>query len=653
MFYSRAMTEIELIIPAKDLMAVTKTISGQGIFHQIDSAYLSSGKESVTTHSWQEKATAYSSLERRIQSILLALNIDEGLPPKTDFETMIDLETVRPTVDAIEQEVKWATEQFATYNKKVEQIEGYIHQLEPVADIEVNISGLNKQHQFLFSMLGTIPTANMERLQTSLSRIPFVFLPLRQDPHNSVVWLAGTQNNNDILERAARSAYLNPLSLPEDYQGTPAEIIKMLQTDRQQTLKNIDEGKSILSRLGETHKSKLQALLWDVRASRLLTDAIVHYGQLRYTYVIVGWAPTDIIESFTQQVKRASKEALIETYPILRADGKQDTPVALFNPRLLRPFQLLVTTYARPLYGEIDPTPLIAVVFPVLFGAMFGDVGQGLVLAGLGWLLTSRRVKSMQGMAGLGPIVTACGLMATLFGFLYGSFFGFETVLTPIWMRPTEQIMTILIIAIAGGVVLLSVGFLISIFNAFKQRDWGKLFFDHYGLAGLVLYWSLVGLAAGALIPNMPVPAVVFIPFAVIGGLAVMASEPLKHLVAGHHPLIEEGIATFAFMAFFEVFETLISFLSNSLSFVRVGAFAVAHGTLSAVFFILAELVSPGHGIGYWIVFLIGNVFIVGFEGLIVGIQTMRLSYYEIFGKFFMGGGKRFEPFTLRPLENE
>ena len=232
MFFPRAMTEIELIVPSRDLLAVTKTISGQGVFHQIDSAYLSSGKEAPAASSWQEKATSYSSLERRIQSILLALNIDESQPHRGDFESMVDLETVRPIVDGIEQEVKRATEQLTANTKKVEQIEGYIRQLEPVADIEVNISALNKQRRFLFSMLGTIPTANMERLQTSLSRIPFVFLPLRQDPHNAVVWLAGTQNNTDILERAARSAYLNPLNLPEDYHGTSAVIIKTLHIDR-------------------------------------------------------------------------------------------------------------------------------------------------------------------------------------------------------------------------------------------------------------------------------------------------------------------------------------------------------------------------------------------------------------------------------------
>jgi V/A-type H+-transporting ATPase subunit I len=112
---------------------------------------------------------------------------------------------------------------------------------------------------------------------------------------------------------------------------------------------------------------------------------------------------------------------------------------------------------------------------------------------------------------------------------------------------------------------------------------------------------------------------------------------------------VESGLGTYAIQAFFELFETAISFLSNSLSYVRVGAFAVAHAGLSGVIFILAEMVSPGKGIGYWIVVALGNLFIVGFEGLIVGIQTMRLEYYEFFSKFFTGGGMRYEPIALRP----
>ena len=97
-----------------------------------------------------------------------------------------------------------------------------------------------------------------------------------------------------------------------------------------------------------------------------------------------------------------------------------------------------------------------------------------------------------------------------------------------------------------------------------------------------------------------------------------------------------------------ELFETVISFLSNSLSYVRVGAFAIAHVVLSSVVFLLADMLSPVHGVGYWLVVSIGNIGIVVYEGLIVGIQAMRLSYYEFFSKFFTGGGMRFEPLSLR-----
>jgi V/A-type H+-transporting ATPase subunit I len=134
---------------------------------------------------------------------------------------------------------------------------------------------------------------------------------------------------------------------------------------------------------------------------------------------------------------------------------------------------------------------------------------------------------------------------------------------------------------------------------------------------------------------------------AILAGLAIMFSSVLIRLVEGERPLVEGGMATYAIQAPMELFETVISFLSNSLSYVRVGAFAIAHVVLSSVVFLLAELLSPGHGIGYWIIVSFGNLGIVMYEGLIVGIQAMRLSYYEFFSKFFTGGGLRFEPLTL------
>jgi len=651
MFFSKSMSELELIVPSKDLLGVMKILSGHGVFHQADSSYPTLDSESGSSNVWQEKASAYSALERRVQIVLQTLGIVESQPVSADFQDVVELEAVTPTFERIETEVKQTSDRLTEENKHLEQLESTLRQLEPVVDINLDISSLHNSH-ILYSTLGIMPAANVDRLQTSLARVPHVFLTLRADSKNPVVWLAGSRVNADVLERAARSAYLNALNLPENYKGTPDEIIKSVRKEIDLGQQKISELKTALTHLAEAHKDQLLGLLWQIHASRLLADAILRFGQLRHTYVIVGWTPTDDLEELIHRLKLASKEMLIETIPTHRHGDNQNVPVALQNSKFLRPFQMLVTTYARPKYGELDPTWLIALTFPLLFGAMFGDVGHGLLLALFGVLISSRKVKMLNSLASLGGLITICGLAATLFGFLYGSFFGFEDVLPALWLVPSKDPLPILGIAIGAGVVLLTIGFLIGIFNAYISRNWGRLFFDHNGIAGFVLYWSLLGLLASKL-GRLSISPTIFIVLAVVAGMAIMFSEVLKHLVEGQRPLIEGGLGTYAVQAPMELFEAVISLLSNSLSYVRIGAFAIAHGVLSSVIFILALLVSSPHGIGYWIVVAIGNVFIVGFEGLIVGIQTMRLEYYEFFSKFFTGGGMRFEPLTLTSAKEE
>jgi len=651
MFFPKAMSELELIVPSGDLLGVMKILSGHGVFHQADSSYPAFESDSGSPDSWQEKAAVYAGLERRVQIVLQTLGIAENRPASADFKDLVDPDAVNPTLEKIETEVKQTSDQLADNRKRVEQLEGTVRQLEPVVDIEFDISSLRDSH-ILYSTLGTMPAANVDRLQTSLARVPHVFLTLRDDPKNPVVWLIGSLANKDILERAARSAYLNPISLPEDYAGTPQEIIKYLQNEIEIGQRNLGELKTTLDHSAEAYKDQLLNLFWSIHASRILADAVVRFGRLRHTYVIVGWTPTEDLDELLHRLKLASKEILIETIPTNRYGENQNVPVALQESKFLRPFQMLVTTYARPRYGELDPTWLIALTFPLLFGAMFGDVGHGLLLALFGVLISSRKIKMLSSLTSLGGLITICGLAATFFGFLYGSFFGFEDVLTALWLVPSKDPLPILGIAIGAGVLLLTIGFLIGIFNAFISRNWGRLLFDHNGVAGFVLYWSLLGLLASKL-GKLPLSPIIFILLSVIAGLVIMFSEVLKHLIEGQRPLIEGGLGTYAVQAPMELFEAVISLLSNSLSYVRIGAFAIAHGVLSSVIFILALLVSSPHGVGYWIVVVIGNVFIVGFEGLIVGIQTMRLEYYEFFSKFFTGGGMRFEPLTLTTSKEE
>jgi len=278
---------------------------------------------------------------------------------------------------------------------------------------------------------------------------------------------------------------------------------------------------------------------------------------------------------------------------------------------------------------------------------MFGDVGQGALLALFGGVIMSRKIKPLRGLAGLGGLILACGLFAIIFGFIYGSIFGVEDILPALWLRPIQNITTVLITAIIAGVVLLNVGFILNLVNASIGRDWPRLLLGQNGLVGYILYLSLIGLLLSFVIKGFPIPRLVFVITAGIAGFVVMFSELGHRLMANHRPLLEGGLATFMIQSFFELFETLIGFMSNTLSYVRVGAFAVAHAGLSAVIFLLAGLVSASHGVGYWIVVTLGTLFIVGFEGLIIGIQTMRLEYYEFFSKFFTGGGLLYKPLNV------
>lgn len=663
MFFPREMTEVELIVPSKDLVAVAKVLSGRGVFHQVDSTYL--GLESLGPSAWQEKAGNYSALERRIQTIMQSLGLPEEYPAKTSADSIVEFDAVRPSVDRIDEEVKATSDQLVSEKKRLELLETQLHQLEPIADVKVEVGTL-RDSSYMHSILGILPAANIGRLQTSLGRVPHVFFTLREDSQKPVVWILGPKSNSDILDRAAKSAYLTPLSLPDEFSGTPQQITEQLKKGIEAATKKISELEANIGKLAATHNNELQKLLWEVHISRVMADAIVRFGQLRHTYVVVGWVPTTELDNLTTRLKQASKEVLIETIPTTRSGHHSNIPVALTNNKWLRPIQELVTTFGRPSYGELDPTLLIAFSFPILYGAMFGDIGQGLVLMLAGFLAHNK--IALKGLQSLGLLLVYAGFFATIFGFLYGSIFGFEGHLVeeylhfhlePVWMSPLGNILTILGFAIDAGIVILILGYLLSLFNNIRSRDWAHFWFGHTGVVALIFYICFLALLGGFLgdtaiapkvavaIGQLPLPFNILTP---VFALGLMFNGLFRNIAEGHRPFIEGGIGMFIVTSFMDLFEGLISMLSNTLSFVRVGAFAVAHGGLSLAIFSLA-----GHepDLGFWITIILGNIFIIGFEGLIVYIQTMRLHYYEILGKFFHGGGMRFEPLKLNPSQEE
>jgi len=650
MFRPQAMSKIELVVPESDIVPVTEALAALGVFQPVVSGRLGGERLSRQAEDWQERAAVFAELERRIMAVMEALDVDEG-PLPAETPNLIEPETARMDIKRLEWETRAPVRELEETQRKLVRLQRYLEQLKPIAGLEIDLSAL-RSLRYTFVLPGTIPVANLNRLQTSLELIPSVLVTLRREEHLATVMLFGTQRDADILNRAARSAYLNPLELPEMYRGTPAEAIAVIEDEIARTRQYVAECQTTIDYLHETYVQRLRDLLWRVYASRTLAETIARYGRLRYTYLVAGWVPTSRVDALQREIRQASDKVLIEVdTPDRREDGH--IPVALDNPSSLGAFEGLVTTYGRPCYDELDPTPVIALTFPLIFGIMFGDVGHGLVLALLGLALVSRKIRALRGLSGMGVVVIACGVAAIIFGFLYGSVFGFEEALQPLWIRPLEDVMDILIAAVGIGVGLLSLGMVCNMVNAALTRRWGHLLFDHNGLAGLIFYWSLLGLVASAFIGNLPVSPIPFAALAAVSGLMVTFSEVLEHLVEGHRPLVKGSLSTYLIQTPIELFETLIGLLSNTLSYVRMGAFAVAHGALSMVVFILAEIISPARGVGYWIVVVLGNLFVIGFEGLIVGIQTLRLEYYEFFSKFFSGGGMRYRPLALVSKERE
>ena len=312
--------------------------------------------------------------------------------------------------------------------------------------------------------------------------------------------------------------------------------------------------------------------------------------------------------------------------------------------------QVLITNIIK-----INPTTLLNMVTDAfIFGAMFGDVGQGLLLLIGGFILY--KVKKMN----LAAIISCAGFFSTIFGFMFGSVFGFENIIDAVWLHPAKAMIdvpfigklnTVFIVAIGFGMVLILITMNMNIINSVKSHNKEKLLFDTNGIAGLVFYGALTAVLA-LFMADMPLPATIIIVVMFVIPLILMAfKEPLTNLVERKAKIMPEGgKGMFFVQMFFEMFEVLLSYFSNTLSFVRIGAFAVSHAAMMEVVLMLAG--AENGSTGNLVVIILGNLFVCGLEGLIVGIQVLRLEYYEMFSRFYKGNGREFKPYDTKGNEN-
>jgi V/A-type H+-transporting ATPase subunit I len=494
--------------------------------------------------------------------------------------------------------------------------------------------------EFLSPFFGRISEENLERLTETAEETPMLVFPLCRASDGemwALVLSVSSWRENAI--KALDSAYFKTFDL--------AEIASIAQGP--EAVARLDRRIANLEKAGDGLAKAAQSLLNTDRRgfenlySRLYTLQRVYElckgrGEVSGLYVLSGWIPSDTLEEVRGIVAEEAPRSTLMVDPDSRPLAGRGAPTLLRNLPFVRAFQEIVGMYSLPAYGEIDPSFLVALTFCLFFGFMFGDVGHGAALfLGAAWL-QRRKVLTRS----LGIVMKSAGVSSVLFGFLYGSVFGVEKLIPALWLSPMEDMNHLLSVAVTTGVIMVSLGLVLNMILRWRERDYGRLLFDGQGLAGLILYWSAAAWAYFALAgKKVPVPEST-LGFLLLGLVLVILFRDLLARVVLRENVVAESPA----LHFFEVLHNLMSFLSNTASFVRLAAFALNHVGLSLAVMMLAHMVRNAPLGGFWaaLILVVGNVVIICLEGLIVFIQTLRLEYYEFFSKFFQGGGRAFRP---------
>ena len=355
----------------------------------------------------------------------------------------------------------------------------------------------------------------------------------------------------------------------------------------------------------------------------------------KYFY-LSGWVPESEVNKF-KSLENKYEDTVLSTKEV--ESISQAPPTRLKNNSLFRPFEFLVNMYGAPNYDEIDPTPFFAITYLLLYGLMFGDLGQGLVFIAIGfWLSKKNKI--------FGGLIKRIGISASIFGLMYGSFFGREDLIPALLIKPFDNIMTVLIASVAFGVSLMVISYIIGIYNKVHlQKNIEEGIFGKEGLAGLMMMTSFIIIVL-ALVNVGPVPKNIGIILLILSIVMMIFKQPIARKLEGNKRLYDQAKGDYYLEGSFSVIEALLSVFSNLVSFTRVGAFAINHVGLYMAFEVMAKLI--GGGIKGFIILVIGNIFIIGLEGMIVGIQGLRLEFYEMFSKYYEGNGHLFRPINQK-----
>ena len=494
---------------------------------------------------------------------------------------------------------------------------------------------------FLVPFFGRLSNENYQRLTESSEESPIATNELTVINGNTWVIVLTVKGYEESTRKLLEAVYFKEFSLKDiasQLKGAdPLTLVNKRIANHQRAIKGLAKAAKDMLR---EHRSEYELLYSQLYTMQRVYDVCKGRGEVSGMFVLSGWIPADTLAAIKKTVEEEAPmtTVMIEETKDISYSGIR-IPTLLQNNPIFRAFQDIVSMYSLPSYGEIDPSPIVAISFILFFGFMFGDIGHGLMIFLGAMFMVKRGIMKRS----FGQVIKSAAVSSMVFGVLYGSIFGMEDIIPALWLSPMHDTNKLLVIAICLGVFMISLGLVLNMIKQYRARDFGRLLFDGQGMAGLMLYWTMAALAAiymtGTKIPELAADIM-------WGGIGVMMLLMIFRDVLARYLLHQKGEGESAVLNIFEIMHHLMSFVSNTASFVRLAAFALNHVGLSMAVIMLSEMVHslPGGIVMKGIILIIGNIVIVCLEGLIVFIQTLRLEYYEFFGKFYKGGGNEFKP---------
>ena len=541
----------------------------------------------------------------------------------------------------------------ADLHRQQEELEHQMDEARSMVDQLQNLRGLDVKLDELWGLdharfrYGYLPRETYDGFRDAMdAEEDLFFVPTTLGARRVYGVYFTTREAHHRVDSLMNSLHFVRIRLEEPPHGTVDAATAELNARVTDAQKAVEGVQAQLDKLREEEKPHILASYAYLRYHSECCEMRRYGCRSRNTFYLTGWVPAASVPEVEQKLAAFPELSCV-------ADTADDVehvkpPTKLKNSFLGRVFEPFLEMYGLPAYNEKDPSLFMAITYCLFFGIMFGDLGQGLGLAVIGFVLA--KWKKMW----LGGIITCCGLSGALFGCVYGSVFGFEEVLpgfkimeesTFAGLGAVSNVLLLLVMSICLGVFMLLLVMVVNIINGVRQRNFEKILFGPNGAAGILFYGGLI-LAAVATLAfgvNLFTPLYI-LPVLILPLILMLLREPLSRLLAGDPEWKNFSVGELLVTGFFELFETLLSYLTNTLSFMRVGAYAITHVGLMLVVHMLADLAGGVGGPVGILILVLGNIFVMGFEGLLVGIQVLRLEFYELFGRFYDDGGVPFVP---------